>query len=417
MKINLKMNTSCSIFFYEGYVGIAPTIINLAKSLNGCGWSVSIYATENPFPQPKIIGDKTTVTYYRKASDIPLITRIILILYYKFNIKTKLPVIELFFFVCNYFWDLLLNNKETPDRNDINIGVDTNGSILALIKSYFFQQKFIYLSLELNHPTKLRGFANIINLLERLAYRKSEAVIVQDEDRFKTLCEYNQYQHPKVFYLPNSPSSSDSLVQDTQFKNYFREKFNLSKEKYPHIILQAGMIEESVLSEQLAYAFAAINKGYALVFHERQKREVDEPYIKALQEINSKNLFLSLEPLPYEKIDNIFASATIGLAFYKDIDKNYSQISMASGKLSYYLKHGKPVLVSNLDSLSKLVDKYKIGAVIQEASNSLEIESALEMILSNYTFYSENAKTCFEEEFDFSQKIKPILSFMAGLTI
>ena len=77
--------------------------------------------------------------------------------------------------------------------------------------------------------------------------------------------------------------------------------------------------------------------------------------------------------------------------------------------------HGKPVLVSNLDSLSRLVERYKIGIVIQEPSNSLEIQSAIEIILSNYPFYSENAKRCFEEEFDFTKKVKPILSFMSSL--
>jgi glycosyltransferase involved in cell wall biosynthesis len=134
-----------------------------------------------------------------------------------------------------------------------------------------------------------------------------------------------------------------------------------------------------------------------------------------LREINSNNLFLSLEPLPYEQIDKIYASATIGLAFYKDWDNNLSQISKASGKLSQYLKHGKPVLVNNLESLSQVVEKYKIGVVIKDPLNTLEIEAAIETILNNYAFYSENTKTCFEEEFDFAKKVKPILAFMADL--
>jgi glycosyltransferase involved in cell wall biosynthesis len=300
-------------------------------------------------------------------------------------------------------------------ENDISIGVDTNGSTLALINAYFFRRSFIYLSLELNHPNSFKRLARIINVLERLAYKKSKSVIVQDEDRFKTLCEYNQYQHPKVFYLPNSDSSSDFLVQNAPIKNYFKELFNLSEEEFPHIILQAGIINDAVLAKELAHAFTPIRKGCALIFHEREKRKTDDPYIKSLREINSNNLFLSLEPLPYEQIDKIYASATIGLAFYKDWDNNLSQISKASGKLSQYLKHGKPVLVNNLESLSQVVDKYKIGVVIKDPLNTLEIEAAIETILNNYAFYSENAKTCFEEEFDFAKKVKPILAFMADL--
>jgi glycosyltransferase involved in cell wall biosynthesis len=79
------------------------------------------------------------------------------------------------------------------------------------------------------------------------------------------------------------------------------------------------------------------------------------------------------------------------------------------------LKHGHPILVNNLESLRKLVENYKVGVVIQEPSNNIEIESAIEKILNNYSFYSENARKCFEEVFDFDKKIKPILSFMANL--
>jgi hypothetical protein len=175
------------------------------------------------------------------------------------------------------------------------------------------------------------------------------------------------------------------------------------------------MIQDAVFSKELAQAFVSINKGYALIFHDREQRAIDDPYIKSLKEINSKNLFLSLKPLPYEKIERIYASATIGLAFYRNLDNNFSQISKASGKISHYLKYGVPLLVNNLESLSKLVEQYNVGIVIKDPLNSLEIESAIEKILKDYSYYSKNATICFEEEFNFSKKIQPILSFMKSL--
>lgn len=69
-------------------------------------------------------------------------------------------------------------------------------------------------------------------------------------------------------------------------------------------------------------------------------------------------------------------------------------------------------MVSNLESLSKLVEKYKFGIIIQNSSNPLEIQLAVEMILGNYQFHSRSAKICFEEEFDFANKVKPILTFI-----
>lgn len=405
----MNMKKSCCIFFYEGYIGVAPTIINLCKTLNDDQYSVIIYATENPFPKLDRIGNQTQIVYFRKASDIPIILKILLVLKYKFKLDTLMPVFELVLFVISCLVHQI-SNKLNWQRNNVNIGIDTNGSILALVKFYIFKQKFIYLSLELNDPIGFTKFAKIISIIEKLAYRKSEFVIVQDKDRFDTLCEYNQYQHPNVFYLPNSPTGSNPLLTNTKAKNYFRELFNLSEEKFSCIIVQAGMIQDAVFSKELAQAFFYIQNSWALVFHDRETRAIDDPYIKELQQINSKNLFLSLKPLPYEQIDRIYEAATIGLAFYRNLDNNFSQISMASGKISHYLKYGVPLLVNNLPSLSKLVNTYEIGIVINDPLNNLEIQLAIEKILEQYDVFSTNAKICFAEEFDFSKKVKPILS-------
>ena len=407
------MSKLCSIFFYEGYVGVSPTIVNISKLLDKSEHLVTIYALQNSYPQPGKLGERTDIIYLEKASDVFLLSKL-----FKFLIKIKLgslvTVLELGSFVFQCFIHLLQNYQRETSREDFSIGVDTNGSIVALLKFYLFKQKFIYLSLELNHPTRFRKISRIIGMLERLAYRKSECVIIQDQDRFETICEYLNYQHHNVFYLPNSACSSDSITQNTGCQNYLRAKFNLSKEHFPYIILHAGMINDAVFSKMIAHTFNFIERG-ALIMHEREKRSFDDPYIKLLQKINNKNLFLSLDPLPYDEIDKVYESATIGLAFYANLDSNFAKISMASGKLSYYLKHGKPVLLSNLKSLSQLVEKYKIGVVIKDLSDQVEIRAAIKLILGSYDFYSENAKSCFQAEFDFNEKIKPILSFMKKL--
>ena len=408
----MNMKKSCSIFFYEGYVGVAPTIINFCKTLNEQEYSVIIYATKNPFPKLEKIGDQTQVVYFPKIYDVPIVLKILLILKYKLKLNTVAPVLEFILFIIPCLIYQIKKIKLIGRQKHLNIGIDTNGSIVALAKFYLLKQKFIYLSLELNHPSGFMGFAKIINILEKLAYRKSEFIIVQDKDRFDTLCAYNQYQHPNVFYLPNSPTSSNSLVAGTKVKNYFREIFNLSEDKFSCIVLQAGMIQDAVFSKELAQAFVYIQNNWALVFHDREQREVNDPYIKELQAINSKNLFLSLKPLPYEQIERVYESATIGLAFYRNLDNNFSQISMASGKISHYLKYGVPILVNDLTSLSKLINTYQVGIVIKDPLNSLEIEIAIKKILDQYDFYSYNAKICFEEEFDFAKKVKPILSIL-----
>jgi glycosyltransferase involved in cell wall biosynthesis len=324
-------------------------------------------------------------------------------------------VVELFLFLSQSAFYTLKNYHLILPRNSIVIGVDTNGSIASLLNFYLFRRQFAYLSLEIYPPKYFGKLARIVKCLECLAYRKAECVIIQDEDRFKSLSEFNNYHHhSNVFYVPNSTMSFDDKHQSLTDSNYLRNMLKLSEKEFPYIIIQAGMIGDEVFSQELAYTFRFINNGSALIFHEKEKRDVQEPYIKSLIEINSHNLFLSLDPLPFERIDEVFVSTTIGLAFYRNIDNNFAQIAKASGKLSFYLKHGKPVLVNNLESLSTLVEKYKIGIVVQNPSDYVEIQSALELILSNYSFYSENAKICFAEEFDFATKIKPFLSYVTN---
>lgn len=405
------MNKSCCIFFHEGYIGVAPTVINLANSLSvQGGYFVIIYATKNDYPKFNFQSDKIITVYFPKGFDIPLINICykLLIKIDKFN--NLIPFIEAIIFLFQVFLHRLNNYKFINKENNINVGIDTNGSILSLIYFYICRQIIVYLSLEITPLSSFGKISKVLKYLECIAYRKAECVVIQDEDRFKSLCDYNNFQHPKVFYLPNSTSSIDDDSADKNDENnYFRNIFDLSKDDFPNLVIQAGMICDEVYSQELAQAFNSIRNGCSLIFHERRKRSAEEAYIKSLQEINSKNLFLSLEPLPYEEVDKVFASATIGLAFYRDVNNNYGQIAKASGKLSFYLKHGKPVLVNNLESLATLVNKYKIGVVVHNPTDLVEIQSAIEEILNNYSFYCENAKTCFAHEFDFAKKVKPLL--------
>ncbi|QDL06528.1 hypothetical protein DP113_00140 [Brasilonema octagenarum UFV-E1] len=407
------MNRSCCIFFYEGHISIAPTIISLVNSLSEQGYRVFLYSTKHNLSTFKIPNERTVAVYFPKGYDIPAINKI-----YTFLGIIKLGmlvrVIELFLFLLQSTFYTFKNYDFILPKNSIIIGVDANGSIASLLNFYFFKRKFAYLSLEIYPPKYFGKLARIIKWLECLAYRKAECVIIQDEDRFKSLGEFNNYHHSKVFYLPNSTMSCDDVNQNFTDSNYLRNILKLSDKDFPYIIIQAGMICDEVFSQELASAFRFINNGSALVLHEKEKRDVKEPYIKSLRETNSHNLFLSLQPLPFERLNEVFDSATIGLAFYKNINHNFGQIAKASGKLSFYLKYGKPVLVNNLESLSTLVEKYKIGVVIQNPSDPVEIQLAIERILNNYSFFSNNARFCFAEEFDFAKKAKPFMSYITS---
>ncbi len=414
------MKKKCSIVFYEGWLNSAPTILNIAKALFEKDFAVTVFCRKKPanviFDSEVLDGlDKfMSVVYFPHPSDIFLLGLTFKLLR-QFKLGTLIPLIDtLIFFIEVRIYKF--KNKLSVKYEEIIIGVDTNGSIVAFLESVLLRNKNIYLSLELTRETSFRYFDKLRYFLDKAAYQKSRCLIIQDEDRFEHMTTYSKHKQDKVFYIPNSSGADSSLsFGDEHEFRYFRQMFDLDNNKYPCIVLHAGMICDAVLSKELVRSFNSINIDCALVLHEGQKKRLEEqPYLQALTEINSKNLFLSLNPVPYEDIYKVFKSADIGVAFYRAIDENFSKIAKASGKLSFYLKYGKPVLMNNLQSLVDLNDRYKVGIIIKDPTDHLEIELAIKEINSKYDYFSNNALICFKEEFDFNLKINSFLSFIAA---
>jgi len=405
------MTKSCSIFFYEGWLNIAPTVINLASLLVKSGYEVVIYTRATEYLRPTHLDPRIEVVYLRQHIEFEKFVELLP----KLKLSFLAPTIMLVLFALQVLIYRLKHHSVKAARS-ISIGIDTNGAILALIESYFTKGNLVYLSLELNYEKYSFYFYKLRAILDRLVYRRSVCVLIQDEDRLKIIGEYAGYEHTQVFYMPNSISSHNPYPQSnlSENTNFFQEKFSLDESKYPYLILQAGLIDDVVFSSELATAFEAIDKGFALIFHAAKQRDWNEPYMRMLREVNSTNLYLSLDPLPYEQIDRVFRAATIGLAFYRGVDDNFSKIAKASGKLSGYLKYGKPVLMSDLQSLSQLNEKYQFGIIIKDPTSSAEIEQAIDLIVSNYDFYSSNALLCYEREFDFDTQSKSFLEFIVN---
>jgi hypothetical protein len=415
VKRQIYMKKECSIIFYEGWVNVAPTIISLAKTLFDKSYMVTVFCRQ---PQLEINNESeplkgfASVIYFNHSSNIYFFKYCFDLLRI-FKLGTTIPSIDALIFA----WQIRmykLKYKLGLKYQELIIGVDTNGSIVALVESLFLRTKNLaYLSLELSRKEHFRYFDRVRYFLEKVAYRKSICLIIQDEYRFKHITKYMQFDREKIFYLPNCDSSKSIEKLDV---SYFQKMFELNNESYPYIILQAGMICDEVFSKELARSFNSINIGCALIFHEREKKNLDDPYLQSLKDINSKNLFLSLNPVIYKDIHKVFTSTNIGLACYRDIDENFSEISKASGKLSFYLKYGKPVIMNNIPSLRRLNDRYQVGKIVEDLSNYLEIESAIEEIMGNYAYFSKNALYCFDKEFDFKLTADLLLDFLDSKT-
>jgi hypothetical protein len=388
--------------------------MNLAMVLDRDGYGVTVFGRRNPFPTPRENGSHTAVLYLPRLRDTRL-GRFLERVLRRIRLGGLMPLFELALFAAQ------ATTTRRPRASHsigpgLSVGIDANGAIAAWVRRRIFRVPYAYLSLEVGSSLGDSHAARLISRLERRAYRNASLVIVQDEERLHALASYLNYRHPKVTFLPNSPLMSTAETGGASTENWLRQRCGIDEEAFPHIVLQAGMVDDAVYSQELARSFTGIGSGCALVYHERLKREDADPYLVRLRETNSVNLFLSLDPLPMEEVDRVFASATIGVAFYRTIDPNFSLISMASGKLGYYTKHGKPVLVCGSDSLGRFVAEREIGMVVQDPTSAPEIQAAIDRILADYARYSANARACFEADFDFERTSLPMLAAFDAAT-
>jgi hypothetical protein len=287
------------------------------------------------------------------------------------------------------------------DTPSVYIGVDGMGTILASLAARHDGGPLVHLSLELD-PAKSRiPLHGLFDPFVRAAYRRSICCVVQDRERFDVLSRKMGYVHPKPFFVPNAPTGS---IAQTHGPNLFRELLRLPAEKFPALAVHAGIIHDIVYAKEVAEAFNEVDSGCALIFHERAERTPEDPYLAQLRQVNQKNLFLSLRPVPYEMIDRVFAAASIGLALYRPIDANLTLMGKASGKMAFHLKHGTPMIMNDLPSMVELNNRYQFGVTIHDPSSGSEMRAAVNYCLENHARLSANARRCFEEEFQFETK-------------
>ena len=422
-----------AIFFEEDYLGVYPSLINGIRFLANEGHTIDIIGTSKKSdfpPPPKFEGNVTfrnlAQNYKRDRkyeneieNEINLGIPNSLSRKKRLSIKYYIPNIAKikYRFCRDLVKENLLSFKSNKKENiyflkylffaarcsakkkyDICFGIDTYGMIAALCSRFFISYKLhFFWALEFTEPPKNMFWETVLKKLETISHQKSDFLITQDENRAKSLCNLNKvkYQKQKFISVPHSKNSSEKLNNTYFFKNKFNTKDNDT------LILHAGWIHDVMDSLSLASSTNDWPSNYKLIFHERMKRSPQDSYIKKMKKVCSQNTYFSLDPVSYDKLNEVLLSADIGIVNYKiGLDSaSWSNLTKASGKIADYLSCGLPVLCSHFDGIDKLINKYKFGLVFKSYD---EIPSCVEKILSDYEYYSKNALNCFEREYNFS---------------
>jgi glycosyltransferase involved in cell wall biosynthesis len=156
--------------------------------------------------------------------------------------------------------------------------------------------------------------------------------------------------------------------------------------------------------QELAQSAKKWDSTWTLILHGwKVKRDYLDELKKAC---DGKHVILSEEVVELEQLDELVSSADIGIALYKPVDRNIYDMAQSSGKIWQYLRCGLPVITVDFPSLQEMMTDGRFGVCVHQPE---EMESAIDIILSNYSEYKVRAMNYYKLYGDFSVSFKPIL--------
>lgn len=290
----------------------------------------------------------------------------------------------------------------SKNRYEMVIGVDANGQIVSSLAAMLYGLRTAHLSLEVHGARTGQGISGALtHRILSWAHRRTAFTLVQDHHRARLLEESIGQPLSDVVTLPNAPSGPPFRDRSDRL----RKMLNLPAHR-PRIALHIGMIGDAVLSRQLAAASREWPDGWILIFHERQAREDDDPYLHMVRDAGGSKVRFSTRPVRYDELDALVASADVGIALYDPRAGLTYSAPGSSGKIAQYLKCGLPVVCSDLPGLREPVGEFDCGVVVGAPE---EIGQALSRIEVELDRYRANAFRCYEEWYEFNRHFEQVI--------
>lgn len=280
-------------------------------------------------------------------------------------------------------------------RYDLTIGLSQMGLIGAAHIKRRFGVPCVWFNDEIwsgneRHTLLGNAFGRLLKCLERRAGREVLFAVTQDVERARWVADVNRMESHVFRYLPNSRSGAARLSQS----KYLHERFGFPEDAT--IVLWMGGVSPNDGALELAREAQNWPTSYRMVFHFRNVRP--SAYGRAIIACHGTGAtYVSREPIPYREVEDLVASATIGLGLYADKGVNSRYIGASSGKINAFLKAGVPCIVSDYEGL-RWVQESGAGVCVKNASTILE---AAGRIMQDIGTYRSRAVTTFDSHLRF----------------
>lgn len=260
----------------------------------------------------------------------------------------------------------------------------------------FWEKSVVLWSLDI-YDYDLHSFVNyfmkVYLKIQRYFLAKNQKIIIQDRDRLNLLKNILHLENVRLhtYFMPVCLNRVDTCLDES-----------ISSVK--PILLQCGGLSRERLSDKLLHHYQNNYMYYTLFFHGFITDEI-------MSLINNSDVWpiISNIRMPGDKVSQIVNKCDIGFIGYSQTDLNFYFISRASGQLVEFLRIGKPVIVMSETNLNEFVELHNIGVGIRHLD---QLNEAIEMIMANYAFYSENCLDCFGKNYDGQLYIPKVIKWL-----
>lgn len=409
-----------SLFFFDGHISIAASVISTATELVRRGYKVDIYyncpSSDLPppaMPQGVTLHEHKPLTRWllrpimdllrqRKLKDLSKIKADDTVR--KKSVRIRAMVKALIGLIEVPQFALYCRRQAKP--TELAIAFDMT-SLLAMDYALPRNIPFVYWSLEIWLLSDLIDpFSRMMKRHELRRLPQAKAVVVQLQVR-RALIE-RDLAMPLANYVevPNAPC----LPMPPNLKaDFYSSRFPIPADAW--VVLHSGFISAMMLSLEIAETVPGWPEGFILIFHERQQRDPQESYIQAIKKAGGDRVFLSLNPVPYDEVDNVYIGADIGIVCYQTADPNDATSWASSGKLVFYLRHGLPIVMVTPECPS-LIEEWQCGVWTTDVSG---IGAALTEIATDYDGYSARARKTYEALYDFTAAFDRLMEKICGV--
>ena len=312
-----------------------------------------------------------------------------------------------------YRFAALVRRRVQEERYDIALALSQKGLVIAgrFVASQgipvVYMNDEVWFGPECGTWWATRLYSRLWKALERFYNQRVAFSIIQDEGRADLLSQVNRIPRESIMMLPNSPSGCAHRLRTS----FLHERLVLPEQSC--IVLWIGMVPPYGAAEELVREANRWPEPLKLVFHTRYQADDDVFLAKLKSVADPARVAFSLKPVAFEQVEEVVASASIGLALYPCRGPNAILVGASSGKITSFLRLGIPVIAQNFSSL-RWVEQDRCGVCVLDPS---EVLTAARTILADYKAYSDSALRVFDERLSFDCALEHILRRLEKLVL